>query len=34
MYASAITAKEHWSKANDIRYTPTLFFNGHELPAG
>ena len=31
--APAITAMEQWSKANDIRYTPTLFFNGHELPA-
>lgn len=31
--APAITAMEKWSQANDIRYTPTIFFNGYELPA-
>jgi protein-disulfide isomerase len=30
--APAITAMQQWSKANDIRYTPTIFYNGHELP--
>jgi uncharacterized membrane protein len=30
--APAITAMEKWSQANDIRYTPTIFFNGYELP--
>ncbi|MCC6761091.1 MAG: hypothetical protein IT252_07725 [Chitinophagaceae bacterium] len=30
--APAITAMEQWTKANDIRYTPTIFYNGYELP--
>jgi len=30
--APAITAMEKWSLDNDIRYTPTIFFNGYELP--
>lgn len=30
--APTITAMEQWSLANDIRYTPTLFYNGYELP--
>jgi uncharacterized membrane protein len=30
--APAITEMEKWSLANDIRYTPTIFFNGYELP--
>lgn len=30
--ARAITAMEKWSQTNDIRYTPTIFFNGYELP--
>jgi uncharacterized membrane protein len=27
-----ITAMTDWCKANTIAYTPTIFFNGHELP--
>jgi protein-disulfide isomerase len=30
--APSVTAMEKWSLANDIRYTPTIFFNGYELP--
>jgi protein-disulfide isomerase/uncharacterized membrane protein len=30
--APSVTAMEKWSLANDIRYTPTIFFNGNEMP--
>jgi protein-disulfide isomerase len=31
-HVPALAAMEKWCIANDIRYTPTIFFNGYELP--
>lgn len=32
--AGLLTQHEKWSKSNNIRFTPTIFINGRELPNG
>lgn len=31
---SILLQHEKWSKSSDIRFTPTVFINGRELPTG